>query len=215
MVRRSPSPGPYVPNPESLILPDGPVGEQAAELLEEFVHPQHHGEEVDVDADYHLRCVHNINLPWWKRPSPWWLLAVIPFTAIAMSATMAPRIEIYTLIVCSVLKPDIFHRTLPVVGGDTFNPPALLPALPPIISTFGNSTLGLHVSRGLAFNTTLFDNSINSSGTCASDPVVQAAVAKLAAEISSASPEDIGSFFSALSSKVPWEVRISVRGSKK
>ncbi|KAG6902244.1 hypothetical protein C0995_002616 [Termitomyces sp. Mi166 len=80
--RRSTSSGPTVPNPETLILPNGPVGEQATELLEEFVHSSQHEEEIDVDADYHLRRAHHKNLAWYRTPSPW-----------------------------CVLKPEIFPRT--------------------------------------------------------------------------------------------------------
>lgn len=56
--------------PESLILPDGPVDGEAAELLEDFVHSQH--DHVDVDADYHVRKAHHKHLPWYKVPTPWW-----------------------------------------------------------------------------------------------------------------------------------------------
>jgi hypothetical protein len=94
--------------------------------------------------------------PWWRRPSPWWfvilvlflifyslflrLLAVVPFTSMAASAKIAPRLEIYTALACSVHKPDI--------AGQEF---------------------GLHLLSGAP------------TITCGSDPVVQAAVAKLIA----------------------------------
>ncbi|KAG6836783.1 hypothetical protein H0H93_003204 [Arthromyces matolae] len=126
-VRRSPSRDPYAPNPESLILPDGPVREETVELLEELVLPTPEQEgDVDVDADYHLRREHHKTLPWYKTPSPF-----------------------------CVLKPDIFHRSNPI----TF------PALPPTISNII-----------LASSTNFVEGA-----TCASDPSVQAAVAKLAA----------------------------------
>jgi hypothetical protein len=71
--RHTPSSAPYVPQPESLILPDGPVGEEAAELLAELVH--HHHEDTltpDADDDDIEDAVARRHLPWWKRPSPWW-----------------------------------------------------------------------------------------------------------------------------------------------
>ncbi|KAF9039313.1 hypothetical protein BJ165DRAFT_1407512 [Panaeolus papilionaceus] len=40
-------------------------------------------------------------LPWWKRPSQWWMLALAPLASIAASATIASRIRPYTL-GCSV-----------------------------------------------------------------------------------------------------------------
>ena len=71
---------PYVPQAESLILPDGAVGEEAAELLTEFVHPSHHQDEGttigleddDGNSDGKLADKKAGKLPWWKRPSPWW-----------------------------------------------------------------------------------------------------------------------------------------------
>ncbi|TRM62597.1 hypothetical protein BD626DRAFT_569746 [Schizophyllum amplum] len=48
--------------------------------------------------------------PWYRRPGTWWILAIIPFSTAAMSATLAPRVEIYTRLVCRVHKPDIFKE---------------------------------------------------------------------------------------------------------
>lgn len=65
---------------ESLLLPDGPIGEEAAELLQEFVHP-HRQDRTDalVDADEgeaddsDTASLEQIkSLPWYKRPNPWW-----------------------------------------------------------------------------------------------------------------------------------------------
>jgi len=69
---------PYVPQPESLVIPDGPVGEEATELLNEFVHPHHHGSADTLagsktsDDDTEDDGIASSKLPWWKRPSPWW-----------------------------------------------------------------------------------------------------------------------------------------------
>ncbi|KAF9039311.1 major facilitator superfamily domain-containing protein [Panaeolus papilionaceus] len=43
-------------------------------------------------------------LPWWRRPSPWWLLVTAPLLTIAYSATIAPRVEIYTIAACREQK---------------------------------------------------------------------------------------------------------------
>jgi hypothetical protein len=100
-----PTSTPYVPQPESLILPDGPIGEEAAELLTDLLHPHpslvhDHDNEDDIKHEA---------LPWYRTPSALWLLIILPFTSISTSATFAPRIEIYTQLVCAVHKPDIFE----------------------------------------------------------------------------------------------------------
>jgi len=83
--RTEPSSVPYVPQAESLILPDGVVGEEVAELLTEFDHPNHHqdentiiGLEDDVgNSDDRLADNEAEKVPWWKRPSPWWSVSYL------------------------------------------------------------------------------------------------------------------------------------------
>lgn len=83
------------------------------------------------------------------------LLAAIPFTSMSSSAKVAPRIEIYTVLACATHRPDIGSQGL--------------------LSIFPAST-GLHSFKEWPESAGLFNAS-----TCASDPVVQAAVAKLIA----------------------------------
>ena len=81
-----------------------------------------------------------------------------------MSATTAPRIEIYTFLACSVHKPDIFDRTLRLGGYVRFpNEPSPHLVLRPVIP--GVQTFSYAIT----------------ANPCASDPVVQAAVAILTA----------------------------------
>jgi len=89
----------YLPrNPEALINPDGQIGEDAAELLQEFVHPHRHeidatlveedlqGENLEgspedednEDEDDQFEAENAewrqnlLSLPWWRRPSSLW-----------------------------------------------------------------------------------------------------------------------------------------------
>lgn len=174
---------PYVPQAESLILPDGAVGEEAAELLAEFVHPNHHQDEGtigleddDGNSDDKLANKKARKLPWWKRPSPWWLLAILPFTSIAMSATMAPRIEIYTILACSVHKPDIFKQSFPGLELGLVEEPRQLP-------THSSAQLIDRIYPSYSTNKATNESVPTKPNLCASDPVVQAAVAKLTAVI--------------------------------
>lgn len=178
---------PYVPQAESLILPDGAVGEEAAELLNEFVHPNHHHDEGtiigleddDGNSDDNLTDKKAGKLPWWKKPSPWWLLAIMPFTSIAMSATMAPRIEIYTILACSVHKPDIFKQSFPGLELGLVEERRQLPTDPSTQLIDRIYLPYLTNKLGQATNTSV----PTKPNLCASDPVVQAAVAKLTAVI--------------------------------
>ena len=114
----------------------------------------------------------------------------MPFTSIAMSATLAPRIEIYTMLACSVHKPDIFrqnfpgielglHSTIHEISGLDFRVPSS------DIPTLSN----IHVAHVFPGVYPFLDSPPNNGSTpppkkgnsCASDPVVLAAVAKLTA----------------------------------
>ncbi|EKM55220.1 uncharacterized protein PHACADRAFT_143280 [Phanerochaete carnosa HHB-10118-sp] len=108
---------------ESSSLPDDPIGEEAVELSYEFVHPRHQ-DPADIPADAGEREADDSDtasleemkgLPWYKRPNPWWLLALVPFAAVARGAEMAPRIGIYTQLACAAYKPELSsdNGTLP------------------------------------------------------------------------------------------------------
>jgi len=58
-----------------------PVGEQTVNLLGEFVDPQHEVHTTDdtlaeewSDEDERQKMS---ELPWWRRPTPWWYVATI------------------------------------------------------------------------------------------------------------------------------------------
>ncbi|KAI8989675.1 major facilitator superfamily domain-containing protein [Trametes punicea] len=107
--------------PDDLMIPGAPIGEEAAELLHEFVHPHHHEseqtlaedgnppDEVDQQEEHDFAIDHEwrLKLPWWKRPSSWWFLAYVPFSAIAMTITAAAKIELYTYLACEAHKPTV------------------------------------------------------------------------------------------------------------
>ncbi|TCD62170.1 hypothetical protein EIP91_007253 [Steccherinum ochraceum] len=99
--------------PESMVLPDGQINEETVELLQEFVHPHHEAEETLADGgelaedmDFAQLAEARKLLPWYRRPSSWWFLAILGFSAFFISSTIAPRIEVYTQLVCDGLKPN-------------------------------------------------------------------------------------------------------------
>ncbi|KAL4246070.1 hypothetical protein ABKN59_003276 [Abortiporus biennis] len=114
---------PYLPQgPEDLALPEGAVREETAELLHEFVHPHHHEAEETLvgtpDIEQHRLFEQRKEIPWWRRPSPWWFLVFVPFSAVAISATLAPKIEIYTRLACEVYRPEFSDSTQIGLLGD-------------------------------------------------------------------------------------------------
>ncbi|TFY57982.1 hypothetical protein EVJ58_g6698, partial [Rhodofomes roseus] len=123
---------PYLPTgPNVLINPDGQIDDETAELLHEFVHPHHHAaedtlvaeEDEEDDGAFEAAILEwRQGLPWWKRPSPW---CGVPFSSIAMSMTLAPRIQIYTELACDHYKPEYTNKTLEVVANtiSMFNRP--------------------------------------------------------------------------------------------
>ena len=70
---------------EALILEDGPIGEEATELLQELVNPgrvlvEDDAEETGVTADDAASAEYRKSLPWYRRPSPWWLVSLLSIT---------------------------------------------------------------------------------------------------------------------------------------
>ncbi|KAJ7709720.1 major facilitator superfamily domain-containing protein [Mycena rosella] len=151
-------------------LPDGPVDEETVELLDELMHPQHGQEETLVDEEDAQHDAERQQLPWWKRPSPWWLLVCTPLSTIAMSATMAPKIEIYTLLACSVHKPEIFEDMRAHL------PSYVRPNEASTARTIFPPSFDIAINNN---SSTIISMDEPHANPCASDPVVMAAVAKL------------------------------------
>ncbi len=99
-----------------------------------------------------------------------------PFTAIAMASTIAGRIEIFTLLVCSVYKPDTFKRNYSGVDASWIDLSA-----PNLAAASPSPTLIPIYLAGLIMEPLKTGDKTTLSNQCASDPVVQAEVAKLAA----------------------------------
>ena len=113
-------------------------------------------------------------------------LGIMPFTTIAMSATLAPRVEIYTMLVCSVHKPDVIRDAFPPLSYRHSVPTSVQQSRSPQpIASWPDTPLA-HATEsvGLPFNEDKLsewvgEDTEKSGNTCASDPVVQAEVAKL------------------------------------
>ena len=105
------------------------------------------------------------------------LLVITPFTSIATSATYAPRIEVYTTLACSIHRPDIFgesHQHLDILDLIQHSNDYRTPAV-----AHQSSSVDIR-SDVFMFEKSLQTNDApTKKQRCASDPVVQAAVAKL------------------------------------
>ncbi|KAF9532861.1 major facilitator superfamily domain-containing protein [Crepidotus variabilis] len=170
---------------EDLILPDGAVEEGTAELLAEFLRSGSHQEAApdhgDIENEGEL--VRRRSLPWWKTPSPYWLLFAIPLSSLAMSATIAPRVEIYRMLACSVHKPDIFREDypeyVPRASFTAYRSPSNISIFSSPSSSHSLLPIGPSNEAGTPVNLPF-----SKSQKCATDPVVTAAVATLIAVIS-------------------------------
>ncbi|KAF9246164.1 major facilitator superfamily domain-containing protein [Melanogaster broomeanus] len=166
----------YIPQPGPTFFPDGTLDERAAEVLHDYVHPHQQeaytllGEDMDSpvtddeeEDDHVVEVASWKRLPWWKRPSPYWLVFGIPIGSIGFSATFAPRVAMYTSLACRVHMPEIVSSGLSSpYPWSTTNAADILP-----------------LPHGLDGNgDTMVDHSPQK---CASDPVVQAVVARLTA----------------------------------
>ena len=101
-----------------------------------------------------------------------------PFTAIAMSSTITPRIEIYTTLACSFLRPD--YGESPQQPADILG---FLHSNDYIAPAVAHQSSYVDISDVFMIDNSLQNNVAGITPTrnqrCASDPVVQAAVAKL------------------------------------
>lgn len=102
-------------------------------------------------------------------------MVIVPITAIATSSTIAPRIEVYTMLACSVHKPDIFKETYrlgrPLYDDDILYNSLLVHQVAPSPTAREGFWAG-NVMNGTVPNPP-------GQNLCASDPVVRAEVAKL------------------------------------
>lgn len=105
---------------------------------------------------------------------------IMPFTSIATSATLAPRIEIYTTLACSIHRPDIYRQQQDILDfvqqSNEYGTPAVAHQ-----SSSGSADISdvFMIEKTIQF--TDADTPPTRKQRCASDPVVQAAVAKLTA----------------------------------
>ncbi|GAW01298.1 MFS general substrate transporter [Lentinula edodes] len=149
--------------------------EETAQLIHDLVHPHHDSEATLVDtyttAEEEEEREYRRRLPWWKRPSPVWLLVLLPITSISMSATLAPKVEIYTDLACAQHKPEIADNHIPSIT------PYLRTTSAVAITNFPATSHNISGELPGAIEIP----TKKPSNPCKSDPVVQAAVAKLAA----------------------------------
>jgi hypothetical protein len=106
------------PHPSTgTILREGQIGDETAELLRESVYSlpptsfedlpnlnpyDHGGVDIDKVALETQRGEHAAR-PWWRRASATWFFVLSPLSAIAISALLAPRLQLFTNLVCKEL----------------------------------------------------------------------------------------------------------------
>ena len=108
------------------------------------------------------------------------ILCMVPFSAIAMSACAAPRVEIYTELVCRTHRPDY------TFGDRNIYPHSVIPgsidvaSLPEDISSMAN-TWPFYVGATIPEAPKLLGEKEDKQRECFEDPVIQAGAAKLIA----------------------------------
>ncbi|EJD02383.1 MFS general substrate transporter [Fomitiporia mediterranea MF3/22] len=201
-------------DPEALLLPEGSVTEETVELLHEFVHPHSHRHDkrrADTDATIVAETIpvdseqeefgetpsendeDDIEgedwdalkkRPWYRRPSPLWLLCVTPLSSIAMSAAIAPRVEVYTYLACLEHRPEYTTGTLgyglELYQNNDTAPVAFTEDKDSLIDAWMSPYLGPSVFTMSGESIGMLKES-KDTNRCASDPVVQAAAAKIIA----------------------------------
>ncbi|GAA5901855.1 hypothetical protein JCM6882_008691 [Rhodosporidiobolus microsporus] len=64
----------------------------------------------DRSASWHRR---RSELPWWKRPSPLWFMPGTLAIALSMGMTIAPKLSIYTTLICRAMPTERSGVTVP------------------------------------------------------------------------------------------------------
>ncbi|BGP20086.1 hypothetical protein JCM10213v2_008221 [Rhodosporidiobolus nylandii] len=97
--------------------------EEETPLTEHQHAPRRRKARRDRSESLHRR---RAELPWWKRPSPVWFIPGTLAISLSMGMTIAPKLEIYTQLICRSLPPE--------VSGVTAPPPILIsdPAVHPL-----------------------------------------------------------------------------------
>ncbi|KAI9453161.1 MFS general substrate transporter [Lactarius psammicola] len=113
-LRAAPSQHPY---PSTSIPPEGQIGDEAPELLHELVYSHSHTSIEDL-PDLNMYDCGGVDIdkvaleaqrgeraarPWWRRASATWFVVLCPLSAIAVSALIAPRLQLFTNLVCKEL----------------------------------------------------------------------------------------------------------------
>ncbi|KAI6006691.1 hypothetical protein F5J12DRAFT_892867 [Pisolithus orientalis] len=161
----------------SLSRDDGIVPDTPSHELDEL-----EGSSLNTDADedeIHAEEVASWKKrPWWKRPSPYWIAFGMLISAMGYSATFAPRVEVYTLLVCRTLKAEYFPDS------------PIYTIAPRIVGAAPTSDTDANVPSYLsALNITYpstipgYEEDKQTRQRCISDPEVQATVAKLSATL--------------------------------
>ncbi|KAJ6532748.1 major facilitator superfamily domain-containing protein [Mycena vulgaris] len=138
--------------------------ENAVESSTDVVHP--HENPLEDEAHQARQ-----KLPWWKRPAPWWMMALAPLSSLILGAQVGPQVELYTTLACRVHKPDYEVEPLTRVGTYSLHPHG-----------FSDLSPSFNILVNGAIDDTLFKRTFSMNTTqpnpCSSDPAVQAAVAK-------------------------------------
>ncbi|KAH8116812.1 MFS general substrate transporter [Phellopilus nigrolimitatus] len=128
-------------------LPEEPVAEETVEAFhDELVGDGQGAEDEEEDMKEDKR-------PWYRKPSPWWMLTLMPISAMALAGVSPSLLQIYTDLVCEAINNPATATFQEVHAS----------VLPASLQSEGNSMLA--------------------DMNCASDPKVQAAVSKLVAAL--------------------------------
>ncbi|KAG1875144.1 major facilitator superfamily domain-containing protein [Suillus tomentosus] len=188
--------GVNIPQSEGLILPSDPVDEHT-------LHPHQQSDctLVDQDGSFQLDREDEEHdeevtawkvMPWWKRPSPYWLIFSTPVASLGFSAIIGPRVEMYTALACRVHAPGLELQYEPNGMPHLAQPHAVL-SMDTAKTLYDGLNLddltapvvsAQSVSVYIPADTGSQQSSVPDRDQCASDPVVQAAVAQLSAVLS-------------------------------
>ncbi|EJD02479.1 MFS general substrate transporter [Fomitiporia mediterranea MF3/22] len=150
-------------------LPEEPI---AQETVDAFHDELDRSERSVTDSEAELG-----KRPWYKRPSPWWMLTLMPISAMTLAGVSPSLMQVYTELVCREIRQPVPNTTS--YDNSRTVPVHVLPEYSSVAIVDDHDDTFNFLAKRQAHTWLQDGDSQGEEEDCSRDPVVQAAVARL------------------------------------